>query len=347
MVSKMEKRSKVIALVKETTQLGQERGLVDRAKATKKVSEKTQRSYDKTASTRIDLNQQDCGRLMDGVSARSWHTIKASLLHVISQRYMEARKTCDHLQKTGDWDGAGKQAVIARRAIIAFDKVQESERPEPTKKRATKRGTLPKSDDWQRRAYNAATPTQQPAVALIWATGARPEEVERGVSVERLTHNESGKEYLAVTISGAKITKTSGQEQRTIVIDLDSDAGKVLSDHMGEKDEVIIRRGAKRLNKDFTAIRERTGLKVSPYSMRHQMSANLKPEFGVDGAKKVAQAMGHATTRSQGRYGSAQQAQSGKTGVFKVQASRPVKETRSGPKHSGPEAGSSFSNRPG
>jgi integrase len=345
----MDKRSEIFAFVKETTQLGQERGLVDRSKATKKVSERTQGSYDKTASTRIDLNQKDCGRLMDGVSARSWHTIRASLLHVISQKYMAARKACDELQKRGDWDGAAKEAIIARRAITAHDKVEASERPELKTPRATKRRTLPRSDDWQAIVYEAASEVQKEAIAVMWASGARPDEIERGVEVKWVEKNDanSGARYLMVTIQGAKLTETSGQETRGIVIDPSSAAGQILAAHVGDYDSIIVERGAKRLNKDFEAIRDKTGFKTSPYSLRHQFSANLKAEFGPDRADEVAKAMGHATSRSQGRYGSPRQAQSGKTGVVMVGASRPVKETRSSPKYSGPKTGSPLSDRPG
>ncbi len=345
----MDKRSKIFAFVKETTQRGQERGLVERAKATKRVSEKTQRSYDKAASTRIDLDHPDCGRLMDGVSARSWHTIRASLLHVISQKYMAARKACDALQKAGDWEGAVKEAVIARRATIAYDKIEASERPELTTPRATKRRTLPRSDIWQAQVYAAATVAQKAAVAVLWASGARPDEIERGVEVKWVKRNDTDAEefYLMVTIKGAKITEASGQEIRQIVIDPSSAVGQALEDQMGEDTSIIVKRGAKRLNNDFAKIREKTGLKTSPYSLRHQFSANLKAEFGPDRADEIAQAMGHATDRSQGRYGSPRQAQSGKTGVVAVWASRPVKETRSAPKYSGPETRAPLSNRPG
>lgn len=345
----MDKRSKIFAFVKETTQLGQERGLVERSKATKKVSERTQGSYDQTASTRIDLNHQDCGRLMDGVSARSWHTVRAALLHVISQKYIAARKDCDALQKTGDFDGAGRAAIIARRAVIAYDKVEASKRPELTTQRATKRRTLPRSDDWQALVYEAASPAQKAAVAVMWASGARPDEIERGVEVKWVKHNYTDAEesYLMVTIKGAKITEKSGQEERAIVIDPSSAVGQLLEDQMGEDSRIIVKRGAKRLNKDFKGIREKTGFRVSPYSLRHQFCANLKSEFGPDRADEVAKAMGHAADRSQGRYGSPQQAQSGKTGIVMVAASRPVKETRSGTKHPGPKTGASLSNRPG
>lgn len=343
----MDKRSKILAFVKETTRLGQERGLVERAKATRRVSERTQRSYDKAASTRIALHQKDCGRLMEGVSARSWHTIRASLLHVISQKYVAARKACDALQKAGDWDGAAQEAAIARRAIIAYDRIEASERPELATQRATKRRTLPRSDTWQAQAYGAATAPQKAAVAVLWASGARPDEIERGVEVKWVEREDTEARYLMVTIQGAKLTETSGQEIRQIVIDPSSAAGQALVDQMGEDTSIIVKRGAKRLNKDFEKIRKRTGLKTSPYSLRHQFSANLKAELGSDRASEIAQAMGHATDRSQGRYGSPRQAQSGTTGVVAVWASRPVKETRSDPKYSGPETRAPLTDGPG
>lgn len=340
------KKDQLFDFVRTTTSLASESGVVDRAKQAKQVIKSTQKTYDKIAAARLDLDRMDCGALMDGVTARSWHAVKAGLLHVSSQRYIAERKLCDDAQRSGDYETAAIHAVLARRAVEAIQRVEGAERPDLIGRRSTKRRTLPNSEDWQQRVYEAATTAQRPAVAVMWATGARPDEVEKGVVVEWGEHKASNKDYLMITISGAKVTEMSGQEERIIVIDPDSKAGKVLSDQMDDKQKIIIQRGAKRLNKDFAVIREKTGLKVSPYSMRHQFSANLKAELGSDQADKIAQAMGHATTRSQGRYGSVKQAQSGTSGVFRVQASRRIKETRSslGPKNTGPKSSPGLSN---
>jgi integrase len=314
--------------VKETTQLAKELGLVERSKAGNEVKDTTKATYDKIAASKLDLGRKELGGLMTGVSARSWHTIRAALLHVSTARYMEARRACDQAQKSGDWDAAKVQALTARRAVEAVRRIEAAEKPEPTAPRATKRRTLPKSDDWQARVYDAATPAQRPAIALIWATGARPREVEMGASV-RWVQKADGTQFLRVDIPGAKVKEDRGQPNRSIVIDPASDAGKALVASMGKAGSITIQRGARRLNKDMADIRDKIGLKVSPYSLRHQFSANLKAEMGADGAEEVAKAMGHAVTRSQGRYGSVRQAQSGQTGVVHVAASRPVKETRS------------------
>jgi len=201
------------------------------------------------------------------------------------------------------------------------------------KKRATKRATLPKAEGWQARIFDAATPAQRPAVALLWATGCRPAEVETGVDVLR-----DDRGQLVVRIPGAKVHNGhgAGQPMRLLLIDESTDAGRALAGALGSSKKVTIQRAATRLNKDFAAIREKVGGKASPYSMRHQVSAELKAIFGPDGAETVAAAMGHRTTRSQGRYGAVKQAKGG--GAIKAaKATHPVKETRPGRRPSTPE----------
>ena len=50
---------------------------------------------------------------MDGVSARSWHTTRAALLHEATRAFVAARKACDAAQKAGDmgrrWQRRRKQ----------------------------------------------------------------------------------------------------------------------------------------------------------------------------------------------------------------------------------------------
>jgi len=318
-------KAALFALVKDTTRIAQELKLGERIEAAKAVSERTAQTYGRTAARRMNLRASDLGQLMGGVSARSWHATRAALIQVAALQYAKFRRACDQAQKAGDWERAERAAVLARRAVEAIRQVEASERPALEGRRATKRRTLPKSDTWQQVAYAAATPIQKPAVAVLWATGCRPAELEQGVELRKLKVD--GKRLIMVTIHGAKVTERSGQPSRKIAIDPDSPAGRALLEAipLGET-RVIISRRAKRLAADFVDIRSRTGLKVSPYSMRHQVGANVKAAMSVE---DVAATLGHVATRSQQRYGSVRQAQSGGTGIQAVKATRPVRETRS------------------
>lgn len=322
-------KQELYAYIRETTRLGDEIGVVERLKASKSISAETRADYDQIGARCIDLESDQLGPLMKGVSAMSWHKMRAALLYGSSRQYKDHRQACDKAQRSGDMDAARDHAIMARRAVLAFETISEASRPDVAKKRASKRGSIPRSDHWQAQVYAAATPVQRLSVALMWATGCRPVEIEKGVSVKILTKEEDGREYILVTIAGAKITERSGQETRYLVIDPKCPAGIALVNEMRGEREIVITRPAERLNKDFKRIREKTGFKVSPYSLRHQFAANLKAEWGADAADGIAVAMGHAVTRSQGRYGSVRQAQKSGSGVIDVKATREIKETRS------------------
>lgn len=310
--------------VKMAREAGKQLGLLDRAKAGDEVSEKTAGTYAATVTRRMDLNAATGGQLMSGVSAPSWHATKAALSWGAARAWRDEMRAGDRAQKAGDMAASAAHVERAIRAAQVMASIERAERPEPTKRRATKRATLPKADGWQARIFEAATSAQRPAVALLWATGCRPAEVELGVDVIR-----DSKGRLVVRIPGAKVHDGhgAGQPKRLLLIDESTDAGRALSAALGSSRQITIQRAATRLNKDFSAIREKVGGKASPYSMRHQVAADLKATFGPDGAETVAAAMGHRTTRSQGRYGSVQQAKGG--GAIKAaQATHTVKETR-------------------
>ncbi len=306
--------------------LGGQMSLIERARAGDEVSEVTARTYGATVTRRMDLDQGG-GRLMQGVSAASWHATKAALSWGAARAWRDEMRAGDRAQKAGDVAGAEahvRRAIIAAEAMAAIETAQ---RPEPTKRRATKRATLPKAEGWQARVYEAATDAQRPAVALLWATGCRPAEVGKGVDLVR-----DDKGRLLVWIPGAKVREahSAGQPVRILLIDENTEAGKALAAVLGAEKKRTIQRKAERLNKDFAAIRARIGGSASPYSMRHQVSADLKADMGQDHAEEIAAALGHRSTRSQGRYGSVQQAK-GSSAIKAARATYPVRDRRSAP----------------
>lgn len=308
--------------IRETTSMAQTVEIGERVKAARAVSEATGKKYARGAAQRLDLGRKDGGELLAGVSARSFHAIKAALLHSAALAYADARKACDVAQRGGDWEGAKNEAVKARRALTAYTTVKDAKRPPVTTPSASKRKTLPRHEAWQKVAFEAATPAQKPAVALLWAAGPRPAELEKGVDVMKAMHE--GRPVLHITIPGAKVSEKlrAGQPVRYLLIDPASDAGRALLQVMGDEKKMTIQRRAARIRKDFAEIRERTLLRVSPYSMRHQASANAKTAMAPE---VVAAMMGHQSERSQGRYGSQAQAQKGGGAVLKASAEIPVR----------------------
>ena len=137
---------------------------------------------------------------MDGVTAQSWHTTRAAVLYQLADECRRWRGVTD---RTLDLAEAVDAAKRARHAVLAYRQVLAMTRPEPEKPRRSKRSTLPRMR-WQRVAFDAATKGQRAAVAVMWATGCRPAEIERGVTIRR------DGDALVIEIPGAKVTADRG-----------------------------------------------------------------------------------------------------------------------------------------
>lgn len=308
-----------VSLVRWTSEMAVALGAAERVKAGQGISPATEATYVAAAARRLDLSAPGGGPLMEGVTSASWHATRSALAWAAAREWREARNESDRCRKAKDGDGAWRAAVRAAAAIEALAKVQAAERPPATKRRASKRATLPKAVDWQERVFEAATPAQRPGVAVLWATGCRPIEIEMGVDLMR---DKRGR--LLVVVSGAKVcdAHSAGQPQRVLLIDENTQAGKALASILGDAESLTVQRGADRLNKDFSKIREKIGGKMSPYSMRHQAAAELKAELDP---KVVAAALGHRSIKSQRRYGSVKQARGGGA-ILAAKATHPVRE---------------------
>lgn len=313
-----EKKARLFAEVAKTTGMAKEWGVIERPKTGK--SDKTLALYDRLSRSRVDVSMRDGGRLMDGVTSASWHTTKAAVLHQLAAEYRRWRQVGD---KALDFGEAFEAAKKARAAVLAFDRVTKMERPprEPAQSLSKGRTLPPVSLPWQEQVLASATPKQRPFIALLWATGCRPAEIETGVTVRRVAGG------IEVEIPGAKVTAQNGQPRRKILIDGKSKAGLHLAMALGSKSEVTLSRKAKRLGNDFADIKRRTGLSaVSAYSFRHQVSADMKAA-GTD-PQDIARVLGHASERTQGRYGKPGKGRAGGGIILDAIASREVRTGR-------------------
>lgn len=321
-----ERKARLFAFIQQTTKRAQAAGVVERMKAGRTVSEKTAKTYERNARARLDTSSDGGGRLLEGVSGRSFHAIRAALLHEAARLYGEARKAADEANRAGDHAGQVEAAKKARRAVEAFEAVSTAKKPPNEAPKNTKRKTVPRAEDWQARLYEAATPAQKPAVAVLWAVGCRPAELEMGVDL-RL----GSKGQIIVEVPGAKVSEVSGQPRRMLAIKADTPQGKALAALLDEEGAATVQRRAVRIRQDFQDLREKTGLQnVSAYTFRHAFAADMKAKFGQSGpgAEKVAEAMGHRVTKSQKHYGNAKQSKDGGKSIIAVKAVEPVKETR-------------------
>ena len=185
---------------------------------------------------------------------------------------------------------------------------------------------LLKRPDWSNCLFGAITPKYRAAYAVAFLTGARPAEIEHGVSVRQC---ENG---LEITIKGAKIGAQRGQPERVILVSLDSKSAQYLA-AIAEGGKVTIQNNAKRF---CDAVRKagkkafpRMRTSISPYSLRHAVASALKGS-GID-AEGIAQVLGHRASRSQQSYGMHSQRRNNATAILGVRASMPVRDTSRSP----------------
>jgi len=314
-----EEEKRYFAAAKYATDLAAGVQLVERGAA--KVSAATAETYAAVYARRLKSAPKKGATaedLLRGVSKASWHSTRAAIMHHLAKEAREAKAGQERAYKAGDIDAATAWAMSrASFAKMAAD-LMAMEAPKERRKRLTKRATVPTDPDWRATVFEAATEAQKPGVAVLWASGCRPAEVESGVDVH--VFEKDGRRMVCIDVPGAKVTEKSGQPRRRIIIDAASDPGSALISVMGDADRMTIKRGAAVLNNDFSRIRKRlkrTGgadWQVSPYSMRHQMSADAKAHFAQEmpdedaAVDAVATLLGHRVTRSQGRYGHPSQA---------------------------------------
>lgn len=191
-------------------------------------------------------------------------------------------------------------------------------------KRASLKG-LP--SDWRAQLFSSLKPADQLRAAVLILSGCRPAELKTGVYVRR------DGEAFSFKIQGAKVSELTGagQPERTLRIKAEPIVGKAINDHLLEiisahGDEMTIQDADsnRAFEKRLSRAARKIGLSnISPYSLRHQFSADLKSEVDPD---QVSLALGHVSVKSRKHYGHANQRRSGAGGVLlSVEASRKLR----------------------
>jgi integrase len=190
-------------------------------------------------------------------------------------------------------------------------------------------GRLPA--DWRDRVWHAQHPASiyRDGLAVLWATGARPEEIRRSVTLQGLD------DEICIRIEGIKTHgERYGQAWREIWIAADDHPAAC---HLAELLARDIREVQVPCAKSFSAglgalwdrIRGRRRVRVSAYSWRHQYAADLK-HGGFDSGE-IAMALGHASDVTQRHYGAALQSKgTGGVRITQVRAARDVAATAPG-----------------
>lgn len=209
------------------------------------------------------------------------------------------------------------------------------------KKKATlsKRETLAGLPaDWRARIFQATStiPTAKPrppskvrqAVAVLWATGCRPAELENGVEVQM----DGGQ--LVLTIRSAKVglidngevVAQRGIEVRRVRIDPKSTPAAELLAGLAAAGPITVqhnknslRTRVNELGRDVLA-KLKNPPSVSPYTFRHAMGCDLKSCDALTDEQRAA-VMGHLSTESLTKYGRRRRGGGGESPILDVEAS--------------------------
>jgi integrase len=164
----------------------------------------------------------------------------------------------------------------------------------------SKRKTIRKlPNNWRDRVVAQAVKSSKyaTAVAALSLSGCRSIEIEHGVLFEAVTDG------LKITILGAKTHDGKyGSDIRSFVVAEQSMAFQQIHELcIKNGGSYTVRATAKAIGDCVSSLAKKVGLpKVSAYSFRHAMSADLKA--GGFGADDIAKVMGHCTDQSQTYY---------------------------------------------
>lgn len=263
------------------------------------------------------------GQAMEGVSRASWRVHRAALLWGYKARFERLLKTCSDRQKADDLEGASEAIEAAGDAAERWMAVRDAQKPQDGPRRKSKRSQLPKETEWRRDVWRTAREAERPGVAVCWAAGLRPWELEQGVDVEI-----GDDRTILVRIPGAKVSERTqaGQPWRVVSIDRTSLAGKALERALEGRTTIRVQVDRRAL--EWTLERLGKVLEhrhpLTGYTFRHQAAADAKGA-GL-GAEEVAAVLGHASTRSQKAYGTAKQARGG--AIKGALAAKPVRKVQ-------------------
>lgn len=214
--------------------------------------------------------------------------------------------------------------------------------PVPARARASKRHVVAKLPaDWRARVFAATESGRAPsrlrqAVALLWLTGCRPAEIEKGVEVSII-----GK-YLVLKIHGAKcgvidngVTQAQrGIETRVLTISPSQNAAAEMLFSLATESggKMQVKYDAVALSNKVSEAGKKALKKkgISPYCFRHAMGCDLKSCDGIDDSFR-AQVMGHLSVESLARYGRRRRGGGGPSPVQRVRTTDAPHGERSAP----------------
>ncbi|MFZ3141243.1 hypothetical protein [Polaromonas sp.] len=257
----------------------------------------------------------------DTTKKSSYFKYRAAILHNCRLELERLISEQDELQQnSGLFNPSTKLAwsgKVAELNDVLNVAIQTPDQPQLQKfqNRATKRANLSRlPNDWREQLIDRM-PKYRAQAAITALSGCRPAELVAGIQI-LLTKN-----LLTVLINGAKVGAQSGQEWRQLNWQLPSESPLV----MLVEDMIIDRYSDEELSncdeltfyistpdaKAFSGAMREAGKRafplftktntITPYSMRHQFSSDMKTaELPGD---DISKALGHCASKTKGSYG--------------------------------------------
>ncbi len=229
-------------------------------------------------------------------------------------------KSEDHVLTAEDRSTARAAAVKLGEQLAEFINYKR-----PASRRASKRDPLHDlPGDWREKLLMVMPGKYTTSFMVMALTGARPEEMKKGVSIRALQNG-----LLEFRIEGAKRSEITGggQDWRCVVVD-----PSVSMPSYGQTlFEVVMGKGGVTtlppitglgLQKAITRVaRDKLGYpKISAYNLRHEFAADLKTNKAAGDC--ISKALGHVSRNSKERYGRNKPGKSGRSPLVSVSAAR-------------------------
>ncbi len=265
-----------------------------------------------SAEIRASLSAADVAqRSKDSSGWQKWIDSLPKLIHELERYRPDPEKQNLANGRIGAW------------AVEAEKRSAQGIKQESHSKRQRLRG-LP--NDWRSRMFAAlaARSKYREIVAVLSATGARPEEFTDGIAVTT-----TGDAQLHFHIHGAKTSGGKyGQDERAFSVKADRPELTFLLNQVALAGGRLVVHGvagsiSDRVRQLSSKVFPLLKTPVSAYVFRHQMAADLKASGLPD--TDVSAALGHSVDKTKGRYGAAQSARN-VGGVTNVKSTRPVLE---------------------
>ena len=301
------------------------------------VKKETAEQYRNLVQAKInkDKNADLKTFLLDCNTKNSFDKTRTAFRFCITERIAELRKESDLARRAGDKDLMHSKTREAYQMYYTFQKdflseekivwgdISYKKNQSASKKKTMNSVSTIKAVFEDLKTKPDLLEKYGMALAISSLTGCRPAELMKSISLEL-----QGKQ-MHISISGAKVGKDRGQDQRKISFQIEDFKGNEQMNYILSKflpgnnsyDYQLDR-------KEYNALRQylhNNHRGFSLYTLRHRVASDLKKE-GLDPVN-LAAFLGHRTTRSQENYGYARSGKGG-PGVAGVECSNQIKDNQ-------------------